>query len=877
MAQGKPPVGNVWGKFRPVEQGGPAWLPLVDHAADVAAMLQALLRIPQIRSRLARTAGRPLTETDLARLAVLAFLHDFGKCASGFQRKLVEPEAGIGHMRAALALLGGDGLAASLLEALELHALVAWGSEETILSLLLATLAHHGRPPSLTALTPGEERRIRAAWEPWRGYDPRVGLRALAQAARRTFRDAFATDVPPLPDSPLFHHLFAGLLQLADWFGSSEAFFPWDETRPASAFRRAREVVERLRLDPAVLALPALPRFEDQFGFPPNAVQALVDLLPETGVAVLEAPTGSGKTEAALRWATRLWQAGGIAGVYFALPLRAAAVQMHRRLQVFLDRTFGTGRVEAVLAVPGYVRAGHAEGIPLPGFEVQWTDDPDAERRAMRWAAEHPRRFLAAPFAVGTVDQALLAVLAARHAHLRLACLARSLLIVDEVHASDRYMERLIAELVAVFRELGGRVLLMSATLGSRTRACLLAEDPRRPAAPPPAGEARAHPYPAFTTPAGPIPVRGELPVKRVRPRLLPAIDEPARIAGEVARWIARGVRVAVVRNTVGQAIEIQRALEERLGIDHPALFRVCGTPTLHHGRFHGRDRVRLDRAIETRFGKNAPGGSGVVVATQTIEQSLDLDFDVLITDICPIDVLLQRIGRLWRHRRPRPDGMDAAPCLVLVPRDGLDAFLEKRTPSHNLGPERAYADLRAVEACRRLVAEAAERGWELPRQNRELVERGTHPGELVRIARELGEAWVDHGSRVEGQGAARAQFAHLHLLPTQRLFSDPDLALAEEPPEAVRTRLGEDRLLVALDPPLESPFGEMLDEMPVPAWLLRLVGAEPGRPVTGRVEGSEIWLAEGVLIYDRLGLRSVAPARDGQEDPGPGEGGMPS
>jgi len=868
MPNGRPKPGEVWGKFLDETEGGPAWLPLVDHAHDVAAMLRTLCTVPQIRARLERAAGRQLHDADIERLCVFAFLHDFGKCASGFQRRAVDGEgAGIvGHMHAAVALLLCDELSERLCHALGLSAMAAWGSEQTVLSLLLAALAHHGQLPALSKVeeSPGKKQSIREAWRPWREYDPLDGLRRLAEAAREGFPGAFASDALPLPDHPLFQHLFAGLLQLADWLGSSRDFFPWDEVRPASSRCRAAEVVARLRLDPGVLPLPELPDFTAQFDYPPNSVQKLIDALPaETGVAVLEAPTGSGKTEAALRWATRLWQAGEVAGVYFALPLRAAAVQMHGRLQRFLDRTFGAGRVEAVLAVPGYVRAGYGEGVALPGFEVQWTDDPDAERRAMRWAAEHPKRFLAAPFAVGTVDQALLAVVAAKHAHLRLAALARSLLIVDEVHASDAYMERLIAELVAVFRELGGRVLLMSATLGSRTRARMLAADPRRSARPPDSGTALAHPYPAITTPDDVFTPEDVLPDRIVAPEPLPAIDDPSAIAAAAVAWLQRGARVGVIRNTVGQAIATQLALEEQLGRDHPALFRCREVVTLHHGRFHGRDRVHLDRAVEARFGKESPGGPAVVVATQTVEQSLDLDFDVLITDICPVDVLLQRIGRLWRHRRPRPAGMPAAPCLVLVPREGLGAFLGKRTPSHNLGPERAYEDLRAVEACLRLVAEAAGAGWELPRRNRELVERGTHPELLKQIAAEMGEAWRAHGRDVEGRHGASAQHAQLQLLPVKLPFvngsTNESVVLPEEPPEPVRTRLGEDQLLVRLDPPIGSPFGERLTELPVPAWLLRGLGVDPGHEPVARREGERILIGNGLLVYDRLGLRRVS------------------
>jgi len=302
------------------------------------------------------------------------------------------------------------------------------------------------------------------------------------------------------------------------------------EHRIDFARAKAVEALRLLRLDTGALALAFVPTFEEQFGVPPRPAQAAIDAItpdPCGTVTVLEAPTGSGKTEAALRWATRLFADQKVGGIYFALPLRAAAVQRHTRLQDFLDHTFGTDRVEAVLAVPGYLRSGIGKGVPLPDFRVQWTDDPVFERRAMRWAVEHPKRLLAAPFAVGTVDQALLAVLAARHAHLRFAALTRNLLVVDEVHASDRFMERLIAELVTRFRELGGQVLLMSATLGSRSRSRYLSENPRRPAVAPPLERACAHPYPAITLPIGAVAVSSGNTEKRSDRDLLPSLTIP--------------------------------------------------------------------------------------------------------------------------------------------------------------------------------------------------------------------------------------------------------------------------------------------------------------------------------------------------------------
>ena len=176
-------------------------------------------------------------------------------------------------------------------------------------------------------------------------------------------------------------------------------------------------------------------------------------------------------------------------GLYFALPTRAAASQMHDRVNRFIKRMMPNEHApEPVLAVPGYVRAGDLTGQHLHNYQVSWDDTPDPETSKRRWAAESNKRFLAAQIAVGTVDQAMMAALQVNHSHLRAACLSRNLLIVDEVHASDPYMRVILEALLNTHVGAGGYALLMSATLGS--------------AAPPPlAVKAEAGKQPAETVP----------------------------------------------------------------------------------------------------------------------------------------------------------------------------------------------------------------------------------------------------------------------------------------------------------------------------------------------------------------------------------------
>lgn len=296
---------------------------------------------------------------------------------------------------------------------------------------------------------------------------------------------------------------------------------------------------------------------------------------------------------------------------------------------------------------------------------------------------------------------------------MRSACLARSLLVVDEVHASDVYMERLLVNLLDQHRAAGGEALLLSATLGAaaRTRLLLGSERAAKKATPAP-DAAKDVPYPAMSwVEAGRVVShkkdgRGRGKVVAVEPS--PAIAEPDAVAAIALDAAGRGAKVLVVRNTVRDAVATVRALQA-LAPDHPALFRLDGIATLHHGRFARSDRVRLDGAVEAAIGKTRPVGPLIVVGTQTLEQSLDIDADFLIADLAPIDVLLQRIGRLHRHDRTRPTGFAAPRATVLVPQSfdaTLTALASGRSGPHGFGF--VYDNLIALAASARLAARRA-------------------------------------------------------------------------------------------------------------------------------------------------------------------------
>ena len=291
------------------------------------------------------------------------------------------------------------------------------------------------------------------------------------------YPDAFE-DAPPSA-SPELQHLFNGALTLADWIASDTTFFKLnpDLTDPGEAMdeaeRRAQKAIQDLglvvnrRIDSSLTTILG--------GYEPYDVQKAIQKLPTSPdgtLSVLESATGSGKTEGALGRYARLLKEGLVDSMFFALPTRAAAVQLQARIEKVRDWIFGEHKPPVHLAVPGYLKVDDVEGTRF-GWKVRW--DEDVGPRG--WAAESSKRYTASPIAVGTIDQVLMSVLQIKHAHLRLAGLSRSFLVVDEVHASSAYMNELLQKILAFHRQMGGHAMLMSATLGSDARAAFTGED----------------------------------------------------------------------------------------------------------------------------------------------------------------------------------------------------------------------------------------------------------------------------------------------------------------------------------------------------------------------------------------------------------------
>ncbi|MBW7923023.1 MAG: CRISPR-associated helicase Cas3' [Rubellimicrobium sp.] len=503
-------------------------------------------------------------------------------------------------------------------------------------SLYACVAGHHGRPPS----GPLDDFRL----------DYHIGEQAMRDACEviRAF-SAFWPDasLSDMDDSTLqaLEWWLPGFITTADWIGSNTEWFPATAPGPglaeylAGARGRAARAVTAAGLDaPSPAAGPL-------FDLAPRPMQAACSAVPLPDgpmLAVIEDETGSGKTEAALILAQRMMLAGKGRGLFFALPTTATADAMFARARDVVGCMF---------AAPPSLTLAHGRAAlsqdfkALRGTSARYSDAPVCSD----WLADNRRRALLATVGVGTIDQALLSVLPTRFATLRHYGLASKILIVDEVHEMGApYMATELAQLLRLHRMAGGSAILLTATLPLAQRRMLLeawgAEDDGSRAYPvlTVAGARRAEALPQVASPRGPVAVT----------RLS---DDEAAVA-LLREKAAAGAACLWVRNAVDDAIAAVDAL------------RDAGIPAdLLHARFALADRLRHESRLLSRFGKAGEGRAGqVLVATQVVESSLDLDFDVMVSDLAPMAALIQRAGRLWRHMDRRPTAARPVPAPML-------------------------------------------------------------------------------------------------------------------------------------------------------------------------------------------------------------------
>ncbi|MFJ6199602.1 CRISPR-associated helicase Cas3' [Micromonospora sp. NPDC092111] len=859
---------GLWGKSKGLPMPYPLLWHLMDTAA-VAGVLWSRYLAPNQRRIIAE--GLAVDEGHARSLIMFwAGLHDVGKASPSFQKQDerafaalrrggsyedVSGDCWLGHD------IAGQLALPELLGAFGYPQLGRRASSRVAYRVAQIAGGHHGRFQQSSGPHGGRLQLGGGAWA--RQREALVGV----------VYGAVGSPQPPAAVDAAACVLVTGLVILADWLASQEHFLREQLSRvprsmtveSAAAYLSALAGPATALVDEAGLVAPSYRAagFEDLFPHPPNALQrSLIDeLLPVVngpGLLVVTAATGDGKTEAGLVTARRLAEVCGASGFFFALPTMATSDEMYRRVRKFAVKLADGPAPVTLLHSMSWLNAEYeARAVAGVGEHVGvLSDDPARDVVAPDWLRGRKRGLLA-PMAVGTVDQALLAALTTKHNALRLLGLSGKVFIVDEAHAYDEYMTALLRRLMSWLGRYGCPVVLLSATLPSSQASALVqayqegaGAEPTQVSVPYPGwmfvpamdrGAVTISPASRERVVAGRR-MRFQLDVRPVRHLSGPEVDPMDRravVRQVLAPVVQGGGCAAVVCNTVNDAQQTYRLVRDWA----PAGVDVL----LLHSRFPARRREEITAEITGRLGRDGDRSVPViVVATQVIEQSLDLDLDLLVTDLAPMAQLLQRAGRCQRHRRTRPSWAERPRVVVLDPRGGTSGDEHVRPPAW--GDVYARYLLRATHLRLAGIDSIA-----VPQSVQEHVEAVYVPG-LISDDPVLGAEYDEY----RAQGMAVRGAAELGVIPDPAEVADLAVLSHNDTPEwLATTRLGadSDRVLCCY---LDADGQQWLDpnrRTPLP---------QRGSGAGGRFRQSEVRAILQETLPVRAGLlKGYDPPRD--------------
>lgn len=709
----------LWAKLPKEKHDSRSFHPLICHMLDVAVVAREMWRslLPEAaRRRIIESLQLPESEAETW-ITYIAALHDLGKASPAFQLRKeaknlfkIYEELGRPSNIEAKDCPHGRVTAGELPEIL----ICEFGIDRDTANRISVIIGgHHGTFPTSHELMnryPDTGVGVGAKWKQLR--------RELALMLKEVL--GVSKDAIPQGCDHAASMYIAGLVSAADWIGSSD-FFPYLvedfdalPTKPladylSEAESKAKKALARLGWMGWNQSSDKL-SFKQLFDFIPTPrplQQAAVDLadkLTAPAIVIVEAPMGEGKTEAALYLADRWGVMPGPRGCYVALPTQATSNQMFTRVRGFLAKRYPADNVNFQLlhghaALSSEFQTLREHGDKAFDPEAIYSEDECGTHGTSVVAAEwftHRKRGLLAPFGVGTVDQALLAVLQTRHVFVRLFGLAHKVIIIDEVHAYDAYMSKLLERLLEWLAALGSPVVLLSATLPNNKRIALLKAYLRginRELSAEETQQLNAT-YPRISWASADQQGAQTIEVSdRIRRTLkIEWIDDAVPLGQRLQTALAEGGCAAVICNTVNRAQQTYQELKS---------YFAEGELDLFHARFLFKDRNQREKQALANFGKEGEtikfdDGEErtvkrpfrkVLVATQVIEQSLDLDFDLMVTDCAPVDLSLQRSGRLHRHERERLPKLSEPVLWIRQPES-----VEDDVPQFDRGTEAVYA-----------------------------------------------------------------------------------------------------------------------------------------------------------------------------------------
>ncbi len=579
-------------------------------------------------------------------------------------------------------------------------------------------------------------------------------------------------------------------------------------------WKRALLIAEQAVEDFGVLPNPvgALTEFRDLFPniAEPSPLQNLAQTVPvekEPTLYLIEDVTGAGKTEAALLLAHRLMTAGMADGLYIGLPSMATSNAMFERLAKSYRRLFAEDSKPSIALAHGarhlsepfrkIIEADFNQAaFPGQSKDFENADEGSATAHCNAWIADSRKKTFFADAGVGTLDQALLGILPAKHQSMRLLGLSQRVLIADEVHAYDEYTSKLLEVLLTFQAALGGSAVLLSATLPYKLRERLVKAFRKGLGVKSAVDILKKRNYPLLTRATAndevneyQVDTRADV-ARRVEVRALREPEDAIKVlleavqASQCACWI---------RNTVADAIDTFQTLL--------AIPELKDRVELFHARFALGDRLDIERRVLDRFGKdgNVEGRKGrILIASQVIEMSVDCDFDVMVSDLAPIDVLIQRAGRAHRHRRyadgrlisdGTPDQRGSVVLHLLMPEAVDDPKADWFT---RLFPRqgKVYSDHALLWRTARLFNFKEDNGW-VSDHPRDLIEAvyGSEDKVPVGLQRNADQA--------EGENLCHRNVATQRTLRFEAGYRFDDQSWKDE--ALVKTRLGDETVTVWL------------------------------------------------------------------------------
>ncbi len=699
---------SIWAKkFN--QDGNMLWLPLTAHLTDTVFVVKKLWNC-WLSDGVKQAISEGLSKEDCAEqlIVFLAAIHDLGKATPVFESKQARPLCRELDEQIAEKLLAA-GLpirpyrdfpdANKTPHALATEVLLEHAGCNRNVAAILGS--HHGKPPELSGID-----RCGLGTYGFNYHLEKEGKDAWTAVQRELL--SFALDLAgfscleeiPKPNMAA-QVLLSGLIVMADWIASNESYFPY--IRPAEAPRQCLNMKTRDKSAWEQLSLPkpwnagnvwmSKDLYRERFAFTPRVLQEAVAqtaaAVNEPGILVLEAPMGAGKTEAALVCAEIFANKAKRTGIFFALPTQATSNGIFPRILEWIKNLELDEKCSIKLAHGKAQFNEEYEALKHFGGSVNVGEDQEEEGAVVHEWFDGQKKSLLADMVVGTIDQLLLAALKQKHVMLRHLGLADKVVIIDECHAYDAYMGQYLNRALNWLGAYRVPVIVLSATLPAQKRQAVIDAYLNKNSAPKPQNDplgrnvsalaqlpewVKSRAYPQLTYTDG-----GEVKQKAVSPGDAPKevridfITEDS-IADKLDELLSGGGCAGVIVNTVKRAQELTKTLRARFDDE---------TVRLLHSRFLAPDRAEKEQLLLGELGKPSKvkhrPSKLIVVGTQVLEQSLDIDFDVLLSDLCPMDLLLQRIGRLHRHERKRPEKLSTACCLVISSEDdGFEPGTEK-------------------------------------------------------------------------------------------------------------------------------------------------------------------------------------------------------